>query len=169
MTTMGVSIAVPEPFGGELRDKRAAFGDPAAATVPSHITLLPPFEVADYEVEALADSLTAVASAHEPFVMSLRSTGTFRPNSPVVFVAVCEGISNIERLAAAVRQKVGDEAAQFPFHPHVTVAHDLDEVSLDRAFVDLAQFEATFSVNAFVLYKHEDSTGWVPSIEFSLG
>ncbi|MBK5217962.1 MAG: 2'-5' RNA ligase family protein [Propionibacteriales bacterium] len=169
MTTMGVSIAVPEPFGGELRDKRAAFGDPAAATVPSHVTLLPPFEVADDEVEALAESLTVVASAHEPFVMSLRSTGTFRPDSPVVFIPVSEGISNIEMLAAAVRQKIGDEAAQFPFHPHVTVAHHLDDASLDHAFADLAHYEATFSVHAFVLYKHEDSTGWVPSMEFSLG
>ena len=169
MTTMGVSIAVPEPYGSELREKRAAFGDPAAATVPSHVTLLPPFEVADDEVGALADSLTAVASAHQPFVMSLRSTGTFRPSSPVVFIAVREGISNVEMLAAAVRQKIGDEAAQFPFHPHVTVAHHLDEASLDHAFVDLAHYEATFPVNSFVLYKHEDSTGWVPSMEFSLG
>ena len=42
--TLGVSIAVPEPHGGLLQESRAGFGDSAAHSIPTHITLLPPTE-----------------------------------------------------------------------------------------------------------------------------
>ena len=45
--TIGVAVPVPEPFGSLLRDARASFGDPMAATVPTHITLMPPIDVDD--------------------------------------------------------------------------------------------------------------------------
>lgn len=43
--TIGVSIAVPEPHGSLLQERRAGFGDPAACGIPTHVTLLPPTEV----------------------------------------------------------------------------------------------------------------------------
>jgi hypothetical protein len=43
--TLGVSIAVPEPYGSLLQERRAGFGDPAAHGIPTHVTLLPPTEV----------------------------------------------------------------------------------------------------------------------------
>ncbi|MGC5413367.1 2'-5' RNA ligase family protein, partial [Streptomyces sp. DT225] len=42
--TLGVSIAVPEPYGSLLQERRASFGDPAAHGIPTHVTLLPPTE-----------------------------------------------------------------------------------------------------------------------------
>ena len=45
--TIGVSIAVPEPHGSLLQERRAGFGDAAAHGIPTHVTLLPPTEVAD--------------------------------------------------------------------------------------------------------------------------
>ena len=45
MPTIGVAIAVPEPWATELEDYRLQIGDPTASGVPSHITLIPPLEV----------------------------------------------------------------------------------------------------------------------------
>ena len=45
MTTIGVAIAIPEPFGSELQSHRASFGDVMAEAIPTHLTLLPPSEV----------------------------------------------------------------------------------------------------------------------------
>ena len=166
--TIGVAIAVPEPYGSQLREARADCGDAMAATVPTHITLSPPAELDDHEVEALVEDLRRVASSMEPFLIRLRGTGTFRPISPVVFVMLSEGISCTEILAEQVRRSLGDPDLDFPFHPHVTVAHHLDDAALDRAFDRLATFECTFCVTEFALYFHDDEAGWVPQQAFSL-
>lgn len=169
MLTMGVAIAVPEPYGSQLREKRADFGDPMADTVPSHVTLMPPTEVTDDQYDGVCDTLQRAASSLPPFAMRLRGTGTFRPISPVVFIAVSQGISYTEMLAKAVRTKLGAPEPEFPFHPHVTVAHNLDEPALDRAYDELASFECSFKVEAFHLYLHEEGDGWTPRCEFPLG
>lgn len=169
MLTSGVAIAVPEPFGSQLRAKRAEFGDPMAESVPSHVTLMPPMELERDDFEDICEILTAVAGGLRPFPMRLRGTGTFRPVSPVVFIAVSQGISYTEMLAKAVRSQLGATEPQFPFHPHVTVAHNLDEQSLDRAYDELSDFACDFLVESFHLYLHTDADGWRPKREFRLG
>src|SRR4051812_1466493 len=125
MTTIGVAIAVPEPWATELQRHRAAVGDPLAEAIPAHVTLVPPTYVVGGSSE-LADierHLVTVGAKTQPFRIRLRGTATFRPVSPVVFVVVTEGISSCELLAAAVRQGPLDQDLMFPYHPHVTVAH----------------------------------------------
>jgi 2'-5' RNA ligase len=100
--------------------------------------------------------------------MHLRGTGTFRPVSPVVFVTVAAGISSCEQLAASVRRGPLRTKLQFPYHPHVTVAHHLADDLLDRAFAELGGFECDFVVDRFSLYVHEPGTGWVPTRDFPL-
>ena len=169
MLTIGVAIAIPEPFGSQLRQRRAAFGDPMAETVPSHVTLIPPTEVTDADFDGVCATLQSVAAASQPFAMRLRGTGTFRPVSPVVFIAVSEGISGTEILATAIQSDLGAPESDFLFHPHVTIAHNLTDDVLDRAYNELADFECAFQVNAFHLYLHEDDHGWTPRREFLLG
>ncbi len=169
MRTIGVSIAVPDPFGTELQDYRVRLGDESARRIPTHITLVPPLEHPLAELGQVTDHLRAAAARQRPFEVHLRGTGTFRPVSPVVFVAVAEGISSCEVLATDVRSgPLGVGARRFPYHPHVTVAHELDDSLLDRAFTDLAGFEARFEVTEFWLYVHDEVTGWHPTEAFSL-
>ena len=113
--------------------------------------------------------LAKVAGGFEPFRVHLRGTGTFRPVSPVVFVTLVEGISRCEQLAAAVRQGPLEVGLTFPYHPHVTIAHHLDDQTLDRAFAELAEFECRFSVGEFSLYVHDSDTGWRATDHFALG
>lgn len=169
MLTMGVAIAIPEPFGSQLRRRRAAFGDPMAQTVPSHVTLMPPTEVTEAGFDGVCATLQNAASSLRPFAMRLQGTGTFRPVSPVVFIAVSQGISGTEILAKAVRSELDAPESDFVFHPHVTIAHNLDDDILDRAYAELADFECAFQVNAFHLYLHEIEHGWTPRREFVLG
>ena len=169
MTTIGVSVAVPEPWGVDLQCYRVGLGDEAAAGIPTHITLLPPTEVDDGDVEKVHRHLVDVAGGVAPFATRLRGTGTFRPVSPVVFVNVVEGIAGCEQLAAGVRQGPLAVQPQFPYHPHVTIAHHLDEHLLDRAFDDLAGFDCCFTVDRFSLYEHRKGSGWTPVRDFPLG
>ncbi len=167
--TVGVSIAIPEPFGEALRDKRRSFGDELADRIPSHITLAPPLLVEPGEIESFADDLRELAEVYQPFTVSLLGTGTFRPISPVVFVAISEGIAPIETLAEGVRKAIGAPVPEFPFHPHVTVAHNLSDEALDVALEDLRDFRASFVVDAIHLYVDDAERGWVPTHRFGLG
>lgn len=169
MPTIGVAIAIPEPWASELQDYRTSVGDTTATQIPTHITLIPPTEVDDGELDAVTEHLEGAAAAVEPFDIHLRGTGTFRPVSPVVFVTVAEGISHCEVLAAAVRQGPLEVDLHFPYHPHVTIAHHLDDPTLDRAFEELSDFECRFAVDAFSLYVHDEDEGWQPTHEYSLG
>ena len=167
--TIGIAIPVPEPYGSQLRTMRAGFGDPMAETVPSHVTLLPPIAYEADELDEVYAALERASVSIPPFPMRLRGTGTFRPVSPVVLIAVSQGISYTEMLAKCVRRALGAPEPEFPFHPHVTVAHNLDDASLDRAYDELSTFECEFSVDEFALYHHDDTAGWVPQQAFALG
>jgi 2'-5' RNA ligase len=169
-TTIGIAIDIPQPWGGLLTRRRALAGDPAAEHIPAHLTLLGPTEIATGDVGAVTTHLSVVAAGHEPFPLHLRGTGTFRPTTQVVFVAVAAGISDCERLAAAVRGLPAvDRPPRYPYHPHVTVAHDVPADALDAVFSDLADFEATFVVTGFTLFEHGRDGRWRPRHEYCLG
>ncbi|CAM3613472.1 2'-5' RNA ligase family protein [Nocardioides zeicaulis] len=169
MPTIGVAIAIPEPWASELQDYRTSVGDTTATQIPTHITLIPPSEVEEEALAGVSDHLADAATQVEPFDIHLRGTGTFRPVSPVVFVTVAEGISSCEMLAGAVRSGPLAVDLQFPYHPHVTVAHHLDDPTLDRAFDELAEFECRFAVDSFSLYVHDADHGWKPTCHYELG
>lgn len=166
MPTIGVAIAIPEPWASQLQDYRTDIGDTTATKIPTHITLIPPVECDDLDV--VERHLSDVAGVTEGFIVHLRGTGTFRPVSPVVFVGVVEGISGCERLADAVRHGPLATELAFPYHPHVTIAHHLDDVTLDRAFTELAGFECRFLAEEFHLYVHDDEIGWQVDRSFAL-
>lgn len=169
MATIGVAVSVPDPWGARLQDYRVLLGDPAAAGIPTHITLLPPIDVEDHLLPVIEEHLRGVAAKVRPFAVHLRGTGSFRPVSPVVFVNVVQGISCCELLAAAVRRGPLAVEAQYPYHPHVTVAHGVEDQLLDRAFDDLAGFECRFPVAGVTLYVHLDGDGWTPRLDLPLG
>jgi 2'-5' RNA ligase len=160
--TIGVAIPVPPPYADDLQRWRKDFGDPLACAIPAHVTLLPPTSVPVAALDDVRPHLAAVAARHEPFELRLRGTGTFRPVSPVVFVQVAEGVAQCEQLELGVRSGVLARALSFYYHPHVTVAHHVDDDALDHAFETLASYEALFTVDSFSLYEHGDDGVWRP-------
>jgi 2'-5' RNA ligase len=166
--TIGVSIAIPSPHAEMLQAKRASFGDPLADSIPTHVTLLPPTKIEDDELTGVVEHLEDVAAHGHSFPMVLRGTGTFRPISPVVFVQVSGGLADCELLEKSVRRGPLKRELDFYYHPHVTVAHDVSDGNLDRAFAELADFECTFSVTDFHLYEHGEDGVWRPVRTFEL-
>ncbi|MEV0369897.1 2'-5' RNA ligase family protein [Streptomyces sp. NPDC050636] len=169
--TLGVSIAVPEPYGSFLQRKREGFGDPAAHGIPTHITLLPPTEVRADALPGVEQHLAEVAASFRPFLLRLDGTGTFRPLSPVVFVKVAEGEAGCTALQARVRAASGPCARelQFPYHPHVTVAHGIAEEAMDRAHAELKDFSAAWTIGGFALYEQGPDAVWRLEREYPFG
>jgi 2'-5' RNA ligase len=168
VSTIGVSLAVPEPWGSRLQQFRVANGDVQGGTIPTHVTLVPPVEVDPALLGEVEQHLAGVAARSSSYAVHLRGSGTFRPVSPVVFVNLVEGISQTEQLAKACRRGPLALDLDFPYHPHVTVAHVADEVLLDRAFDELAGFDCAFTVESFHLYVHDPDRGWKATRDFTL-
>lgn len=165
---MGVALPVPEPWGSQLQARRVEYGEDRALYIPTHVTLLPPTRI---DIDAVADlrrHLKQVASQFAPFPVLLRGTGTFRPVSQVVFVQIAQGVSLCERLEGAVRQGPVQRDLDFPYHPHVTVAHNLPESTLDQAFADLSDFSCYFVADRFRMYLHHGDEMWHAVDEFEL-
>ena len=169
-TRIGVAIDVPEPWGALLTRRRAVAGDPQAAYVPAHVTLLGPTEVDTDLLPSVEKHLEAVASAHRPFTIHLRGTGTFRPVTDVVFVPLAAGISECEVLAEAIAAAGGVyQNSRFHYQPHVTVAQDVPPAALDAVFDDLSDFSARFDVVSFALFSHGGEGPWRRRRDFPLG
>jgi 2'-5' RNA ligase len=58
---------------------------------------------------------------------------------------------------------------QFYYHPHVTIAHHVDDRAMDRAFNELATYECSFEVSAFDLFEHGSDLVWRPVSTFAFG
>jgi 2'-5' RNA ligase len=165
----GVAFGLPEPYTSELQGWRERLGDPNAAGIPPHVTLLPPTELSEPSLEEVEEHLRRVAASERPFLMHLRGSATFRPVSPVVFVPLVQGIADCERVESKVRSGPLWRRLSFPYHPHVTVAHDLGEEALDLAFASLASYEAVFEVWGFTLFEQDREGVWRPQRDFPFG
>ena len=168
--TIGIAVGIPEPWGSQLDQQRAAAGDPMASLIPAHLTLLGPTEVGGNSnlFAKIEEHLAVTATEHRPFQLHLRGTGTFRPITQVVFVAVAAGIAACEQLAADITSGPLDRSLKYPYHPHVTVAQDVSEQALDAVYDGLSSFEARFPVDAFTLYQHGEDGRWQPQRRFVL-
>ena len=165
---LGIVVPVPEPWAQLLVDWRSKVGDPQAALVPPHVTLLPPTEVSVLDRPAISRHLERVAAGHAPFDMHLLGTGTFTPVSDVVFVAVARGIGNCELIAHDVRQGPLSRELSFPYHPHVTVAHDVPPDMLDLAYTGLSDLSAEFRVDSFTEFEQTDGGVWAVARQYPL-
>ncbi|HEX5018491.1 MAG TPA: 2'-5' RNA ligase family protein [Actinomycetes bacterium] len=166
--TIGVALTVPEPWGTQLQERRASYGDPLAWTIPTHITLLPPTQVQRARKSSVDDHLTVVGSVTKAFDVLLRGTDTFRPVTQTSFVVVEEGGERCTALAEAVRTGPLRRKLPFPYHPHVTVAAELADDVHDRAERELKGYELLFTVTHLERYELTEHGVWESVASFSL-
>lgn len=168
--TIGVALPIPEPFLGELGAFRERFGDPLAHAIVAHITLVPPTPLADEaHLEAVVAHLAEQSAGLRPFPLALAGAATFRPVSPVVFVPIVTGEQQVRAIEQAVRRGPLRRPLQFPYHPHVTVAHALEEQWLDQAEEAMAPYRAEFEVHSLGLFVQDVTGVWRQRVEFEFG
>jgi ribosomal protein S18 acetylase RimI-like enzyme len=68
-----------------------------------------------------------------------------------------------------VRRGPLDRPLEYPYHPHVTVAHDLEEDWLDQAAEALLTYRAAFLVDRFSLFFRGADGVWRPVVDFPFG
>jgi 2'-5' RNA ligase len=166
---IGVAIGIPEPFGAELQGWRERLGDPNATRIVPHVTLLPPTPVAPEALPDIEEHLRLVATRVRQFGIRLRGSATFLPVSSVVFVPLVQGIAECEQLEEKVRSGPLYRDIGYAYHPHVTVAHDLPDDALYRAWTALSAYDASFQVFGFTLFEQGPDLVWRPQRDFTFG
>jgi 2'-5' RNA ligase len=166
---IGVALDIPEPYKHELQEWRERLGDPNAERIVPHVTLLPPTPVPTEGLAEIEEHLRRVAARFEPFDIRLRGSATFLPVSPVVFIPLVVGIAECEQLEVAVRSGPLQRTIGYPYHPHVTVAHDLPATALERAYVELAPYDASFRVWGLTLFEQGPDQHWRPQRDVTFG
>ena len=162
----GIVIAIPEPWLSEITKMRLDLGDSAAEQVPPHVTIMPPIALPSDDREQIVEHLRKVVRDHRPFRISLQGSGTFMPVSPVVYLNVDKGASQCSALAEDVRSGPLDYRLRFPYHPHVTLAHNVPEDLLQRGLEDGADFEASWMVSGVRLDRIERNGSYVSAAIF---
>ncbi|MFH5880340.1 2'-5' RNA ligase family protein [Arthrobacter sp. NA-172] len=164
---VGVILGFPREVARELQEWRASFGDPMADVIPAHITLVTTTPARDWE--AAREHVRDVARRQAPFNITISGTGSFRPVSPVVFLNVEDGFTECVELHEQLQAGPLERDLPFPFHPHVTVAHDVAPESLDEAETVLKNYTATFPVVSMGLYEHDNDGIWQLREELDFG
>ena len=117
VATVGVAIAIPEPFGSELQTAPGIVRRPAGERDPDPRHAGAARRRSRAPVGASQHHLARGGQPAYPFRLRLRGTATFRPVSPVVFVDVTEGISSCEMLAQRCPQRHPQPGARLPVPP----------------------------------------------------
>ncbi|WP_372698081.1 2'-5' RNA ligase family protein [Arthrobacter sp. JSM 101049] len=165
--SVGVVIPLPEPLRSQLREERASLGDPVAGSIPPHITLVTGAVATDWV--AVREHVRNVAARAGCFRLSLRGTASFRPVTNVVFLQVEDGFDECVSLHRALQAGPLSPTAEFDFHPHLTIAHDLPQRQLDLALERLEGYAAEFPVDRIGLFEHDADGLWALQEELILG
>ncbi len=167
--TVGVVLIVPDPIGSKVTRAREHIGDTLGMAIPTHITLLPPTVSSAEQSQALEQHLAKVAATHPPLTIEVTGTDTFRPTTEVVFLAIGDGAQACAQLNAAVCSGPVKSPSVFPFHPHITLAHDLAPEVLDEVAAEYADLQGEFQVPQMCLYRLDREHGWQVRKRYPLG
>jgi 2'-5' RNA ligase len=166
--TIGVAIEVPDPWGADLQETRAGYGDLQAWTIPTHITLLPPTQVPTDRMTAVDDHLRGVAAVQSPFRIELAGADSFRPVTPTAYLRLGVGASECVQLERQIRTSALRRKLMFDYHPHVTLAFDVADDVLDRVLADFADYSLTFDVQQFSRFAISEDGIWLPECDFAM-
>jgi 2'-5' RNA ligase/GNAT superfamily N-acetyltransferase len=140
----GVVLLLRGAVGAEVDGLRRALGDPALGRVPPHVTLVPPVNVREQDVDAALGVLRSAAAATRPFRLTIGPPTTFLPDNPVLYLAVDGPVETVrDRVFRAPLART----LTWPFVPHVTLLDGGAEARLRAAVEALADYRAEVLVD----------------------
>lgn len=158
---------------------RRAVGVDEPFHVAPHVTLVPPTNVADVDVDAVLATLRRVGAAHQPVELEIGPADSFRPETPTLHLAV--GGPDIDVLRAMrghLRSGPLDRPDTWPFHPHVTITERADDDMIAAGLTLLRGFRQQWEVGSLHLLEQrrgDPSVGahgrapWIPIREEPFG
>ena len=168
---LGVVLLVPPPVRTEIDALRRAVGEGDVSRIAPHLTLVPPVNVRDDEVEAAVAVLQRAAATSAPIRLELGPVTTFAPVSPTLHLEVGGDVDAVHRLRDAVFTPPLERSLTHPFSPHVTLVEESSRI--DEAVASMAGYRAACTIDRVHLMREsrdEDRNRiWRPIVDVPLG
>jgi 2'-5' RNA ligase len=162
---------IPEPLAGFLdRLRRELVPN---CFLRAHVTILPPRPLCS-PPEAAWSVIGALAPRFHPFEVELSNVEVF-PVSDVIYVSISAGSAELKRTHDALNIDGLRYKEPFSYHPHVTLAQELQPDELDEligvARARWAEFPGvkSFRVEKAVFVQNTHRNEWIDLGECTLG
>lgn len=165
---LAVALLIPGRVATEIDALRRATGDPDITRIPSHITLVPPVNVREADLDGVLATLRAAGAGVAPLTLELGPTATFLPTSPTLYLRVGGELDGLIRLREALLVGPFDRPSVLPFVPHVTVRNPAAPDLLRRARDALGAYRATVTFDRVDLLVETDRV-WRPIADAAFG
>lgn len=140
---LGVVLLVPPPARTEIDGLRRACGSTSIGRIPPHLTLVPPVNVREEDLPLALERLRGAAADARPFRVDLGPPETFHPASPVVYLAVGgDEVGRVAELRRLVFAPPLERPLTYAFHPHVTLAEEVEVARIEAMLLALADYRA---------------------------
>lgn len=132
---------LPPPAAAEVDVLRRACGEPDVDRIAPHLTLVPPVNVREDEVDTALDVVRHAAAQTRPFRVILGPPATFLPQTPVLYLQVGGDVAAVDAVRDRVFRPPLERPLTWPFHPHVTVIDDADASRIRSGASALAGYQ----------------------------
>jgi 2'-5' RNA ligase len=159
-----IAIVAPEQINQQVLEWKQYmlqhYNCKVALKSPAHITLIPPFIMADELLPQMEVQLESFSIRQQSFPIQLKNFAAFKPRVLYVHVQPNTHLSELQaNLEAFLLQHkhFPIKKEDRPFHPHVTIANrDLqkDDFPLAWKYFEQLSYEVTFQANAISLLRH---------------
>lgn len=168
---LAVALLIPAPVSIEVDALRRAVGEADIDRVSPHLTLVPPVNVRDDELDAAVGVVSRAAAASSPLRLELGPVTTFAPVNPTLHLAVGGDVDRLRGLRDAVFQAPLDRPLTHDFVAHVTLIESSDRI--DDAVRSMAGYRAEVVIDrVHVLRESRRDDGarvWRPVADAILG
>lgn len=152
---LGVVLLLPQPVAGEVDVLRRACGEPDVERIAPHLTLVPPVNVRDNDVDAAVGVLRRAAAATRPFRLTLGPPTTFLPLTPVLYLEVGGDLDAAHALRDRVFTPPFERPLTWPFHPHVTLLDEAGEPRIRAAVAALTGYRTEVALDRVHILQEE--------------
>ncbi|HUR18352.1 MAG TPA: 2'-5' RNA ligase family protein [Acidimicrobiales bacterium] len=159
---LGVALLLPPDLAAEVDGLRRGLGDGALARIPPHITLVPPVNVREGQLDEAFAILRRAAATTAPLAVKVGPPATFVPDNPVVYLQVGGDLAPLRTLRDAVFLEPLDRPLTWPWVPHVTIADDAAPGRIRAALVALQDYVVEATFDSVHLLREKPGRIWEP-------
>ncbi len=167
-----VSLVVTGSLANELDGLRRALGAGSLKRIAPHLTLVPPLNVGEEELDDVLRHVRAEARNSLPIVIELGPLATFWPRTPVLYLEVkgdLGPLSHLQRGLASGPLSPPLERKSREFVPHLTLDQRIEPGRLHHALEAMADYQAVYCFERVTILEQDADHRWWPLADAALG
>ncbi|MGO9911585.1 MAG: GNAT family N-acetyltransferase [Acidimicrobiales bacterium] len=169
-----VALVLTGDVAREIDGMRRALGATALDRIAPHVTLVPPVNVRDENLDEAVEIVRLAGGRSEPLSLELGPPATFWPVNPVVHLTVGGNLAGLaEMRQSLLTGPLATPSGRKPerdYVPHVTLDQNIDPARIDAALETLAHYRATVTVERVTVLEFQETLRrWHPIASPTLG